>query len=142
MLRKKAERDAAGKKRVFKLRGRDVDFKDIQRYATRNHISEITIGELVASLPQTPSDIQCLTPEPILGLITGRDAYHIQENILRRVQTYMVGGYQEGKWGLSVDGFHVTAPPLQTRSFYESRRHLIISHEQFILLGGSYATIG
>jgi hypothetical protein len=85
ILRKKAERDAAGKKTLFKLRGRDVDFKDIERYATRNHITETTIGELVASHPRTPSDIQCLTPEPIPRLITGRDAYHIQENIPRRV---------------------------------------------------------
>lgn len=119
ILRKKAERDAAGKKTVFRLRGRDVNLEKVQKYVTRNHISETTIGELVASRPQTPPDLQCFTPEPVPETIIGRGVCYVQEQILRRVQTYMVAGYQQSMWRLSDDGFRVTAPPFQTRESYE-----------------------
>jgi hypothetical protein len=119
ILRKKAERDAAGKKTMFRLRGRDVNLESVQKYARRNHISETTIGELVASHPQTPPDLQCLTPEPVPETITGRGTCYIQEQILRRVQMYMGAGYQQKLWGLCEDGFRVTAPPSQTRQSSE-----------------------
>lgn len=88
MLRKKSERDAAGKKTTFRLRGRDVDFGDVQRYATRNHISDANIAALVASHPQTPPDLQCLTPSPPPGPMNYGGAVDSQEQILRTSKTY------------------------------------------------------
>lgn len=107
VLRKKSERDAVGKKTVFKLRGRDVDSKDVQRYAARNHISEDSINALVASHPQTPPDLQCLTPEPVPGTIPGRNECDLHEEILRRFRTYMLGSYEQGVWSSTADGTNI-----------------------------------
>ena len=117
ILRKKAERDAAGKKTVFKLRGREVDFKDIERYATRNHISETTVGDLVASHPQTPPSLECLTPEPSPGTLTSRPARYVEETRFRRIKTYMVQGYQRNiRWQSGVAGLHATVLSFPMRS--------------------------
>ena len=121
ILRKKAERDAAGKKTVFKLRGRGVDFKDVERYATRNRISETTVGDLVASHPQTPPSLECLTPESSPGPLTSRPATYVEETRLRSVKTYEVQGYQRNIGGdSSITGLYATALSFPMKSSYDS----------------------
>jgi hypothetical protein len=121
ILRKKAERDAAGKKTVFKLRGREVDFKDIERYATRNHISETTVGDLVASHPQTPPSLECLTPEPSPGTLISRPIRYVEETRFRRMKTCMVQGYQRNiRWQSGVASLHATVLSFPMRSSYNN----------------------
>src|SRR5438045_3198572 len=60
--RKMANRNAAGKKSIFKVRGRQVDPSDVERYLKRNNLDSNDI-EGAAAVPDTPSDIVCQTPE-------------------------------------------------------------------------------
>jgi hypothetical protein len=121
MLRKKSERDAAGKKTAFKLRGRDVDFKDVQRYAARNHISATSIAELVTSHPQTPPDLQYLTPSPVLESTTGRDANHVQERTLQRSKNVMVGSFENKTWTPAPDSLGVMVPTLTSAMTFKTQ---------------------
>jgi hypothetical protein len=58
IIRKRAQRSTAGKRTTFHLRGRLVDFDDVERYLKRKHIS--TEADFLGSVP-TPPDLVCLS---------------------------------------------------------------------------------
>lgn len=93
MLCKNNQREAAGKKTVFELRGRPVNFSDVQRYAKRNRITDATIQQLVASRPQTPSDLVCSTPPLSPIPVTLTRTLHTGQFAARALSTCVLESY-------------------------------------------------
>lgn len=60
ILRKKTERDAAGKESSFRVRGQPVTMDDVFHYFKRKKGTQ----EMGISAATTPSDISCWTPSP------------------------------------------------------------------------------
>src|SRR5271170_6048661 len=88
ILRKKTTRDAVGKASAFTIRGKPVDFADVQRYAHRKRISDADIQALVSQSPQTPPDLTCCTPPSLPSPIDAPFVVKIPESILRDTVEY------------------------------------------------------
>ena len=63
MLRKKVQRDTVGKASDFMLRGRHVDWQNVERYLRRHKIDPQSLSESL-DVPSTPKALRCDTPPP------------------------------------------------------------------------------
>ena len=66
MLRKKVHRGKAGKTSNFLLRGRVVEWQNVERYLKRHRFNSESLTELLDA-PDTPEALRCYTPPPELS---------------------------------------------------------------------------
>ncbi|KAK0621870.1 Clr5 domain-containing protein [Bombardia bombarda] len=110
MVRLKAQRDKIGKRSVFSVRNRPVDWKDIERYLHRtpgcqakiSHTDDhLELGSaalgIVCRTP-SPDPVQMLSVPPKLNNVR---EIHLHEEVLTHLRTYMDGAFSSGLWVLS-----------------------------------------
>jgi hypothetical protein len=95
---KKTQRDAVGKSSAFKIRAREVDLKDVERYLKRKNLSvEDIIAQWASSAP-TPPGLVCLTPPHIPASPRSPETLAVPERILANIRNYFLGSFEAGTW--------------------------------------------
>ncbi|KAH6612926.1 hypothetical protein B0J18DRAFT_375172 [Chaetomium sp. MPI-SDFR-AT-0129] len=114
MLKLKKQRDAQGKASNFFIRGRPVDWEDIERYLARTPDFWAKHGsQPIDGLSKLSKDITCTTPPPespkllpastnpaVLPNLNAARELHVHEEILRFFRVYTEGSFEQGHWRL------------------------------------------
>ena len=95
IVRKHTERARVGKASTFKVRDQVVDIQKVFRYWERKKIS---VDDIVIrrAMSRTPEAVECLTP--LLSPLRTPDVLATQEQILLKLQDYIRGSFDDGKW--------------------------------------------
>ena len=92
IMRKRAQRSAAGKRTTFYLRGRPVDLDDAERYLKRKRRS--TKADFLRSVP-TPPDLVCLS---VPASPQSPEKFRPLEEIFTHYRNYVNGALDCGLW--------------------------------------------
>jgi hypothetical protein len=118
MLCLKSQRDAVGKSSKFVIRGREIDWNDIERYLKRNPKVSAETNE--NSLKHC--DIICRTPSPdpatvlpVPAILEASDELRIQEEITRITRDYVNAACEQGIWPV-VRGYFVGSNGYRSRN--------------------------
>ncbi|KAL8915785.1 MAG: hypothetical protein Q9172_006665 [Xanthocarpia lactea] len=95
IVRKYAERKANHKSSEFRVRGQDVDYREMVRYFARKGVS---IDEVMArrKTSATPEAVICFTP--VTAPIATPSVFAIPEAIFAAIRDYMNGSFDSGTW--------------------------------------------
>lgn len=95
IVRKEARRSEQGRRSVFRVRGKVVDFERVLDYWSRRGISiENVLDRQTASA--TLDAVECLSPVPSRPMTP--DLFAIPERILQAMQNYYTGSFETGTW--------------------------------------------
>ncbi|KAK3361343.1 hypothetical protein B0T24DRAFT_539550 [Lasiosphaeria ovina] len=107
MVRIKKKRDAINKASRFTIRGRRVDWDDVERYLARNPGLHAKFQDGELEVGNADHGIVCRTPSPdpvralaVPGNLDGARDVRVHEEILQLFTTYTAGSYDQGTWKL------------------------------------------
>jgi hypothetical protein len=100
VVRKKCQRDAAGKHSEFHIRGRLVDLDDVHRYLKRKGMSIKKAIELSAA---TPPELRCCTPDAVPRSPMNPEVYEGPLQVFTEIRHYIFGSRDSKTWYLSAD---------------------------------------
>ena len=95
VVRKHEGRIAKGKASTIRIRGRDIDYRDVVRYWKRKNLSIDAVLAL-RSLSKTPEAVECFTPLP--SPIKTPEVFAVPESIFRTLRDYHRGSLEAGVW--------------------------------------------
>ena len=95
VVRKHEGRVAKGKASTIRIRGRDIDYRDVVRYWKRKNLSIDAVLALRSS-SKTPEAVEFLTPLP--SPIKTPEVFAVPENIFRTLRDYHRGSLEAGIW--------------------------------------------
>ncbi|KAJ9150917.1 hypothetical protein NKR23_g3375 [Pleurostoma richardsiae] len=109
MLRLKAEREAVGKESEFFVRGRKVDWGDVERYMRRSRIPFDSAEAAGAVNELHQRDIICRTPSPLpmARSLQAPDELQRAHETLLIMRGYVDGSIESGQWFLKRTHLHV-----------------------------------
>ncbi|KAL2258669.1 hypothetical protein VTK26DRAFT_7944 [Humicola hyalothermophila] len=136
MLKLKKHRDALGKGSCFFVRGRPVDWDDIERYLSRNPAFWAKHSSGSLDLSTAAQNIRCRTPPPpattqklsVPQKLDGPEHLRGHEDILRLFRAYTEGCFEQRIWNLSPAHKRYFGPGgveanVRLNSWYESVRN-------------------
>ena len=97
-LKKKCEREAAGKISVFYANGRPIDVEKVVRYCQRNKISSTGLSEFLHSQSDPERQIVCRTPPPAERPLQMPERLAVPELILHSLDKFIRGSLESGLW--------------------------------------------
>jgi hypothetical protein len=94
-VRKRSQRTQQGKRSVFRIRGKPVDYQEMVRYFARKRLSiEDVVAQRRAS--KTPEAVVCLTP--ITSPIAIPAVYKLPQLLFTSICDYVDGSFRSGFW--------------------------------------------
>jgi hypothetical protein len=94
-VRKRSQRTQQGKRSVFRIRGKPVDYQEMVRYFARKRLSiEDVVAQRRAS--KTPEAVVCLTP--ITSSIAIPAVYKLPQLLFTSICDYVDGSFRSGFW--------------------------------------------
>ncbi|KAK1482267.1 hypothetical protein CTAM01_13617 [Colletotrichum tamarilloi] len=114
MLRQKEDREAAGKRSQFFLRGQEVNWERVMQYLKHRPDLQDTSSVDIARYLDTSLDITCSTPSPTLlkneipRRIEPHSDLRLLDNSIRIIHSYLDGAFETGL--VAIDG-HVLYGP-------------------------------
>jgi len=94
-VRKRNQRTQQGKRSIFRIRGKPVDYQEMVRYFVRKRLSiEDVVAQRRAS--KTPEAVVCLTP--IISPIAIPEVYKIPQLLFTSICDYVDGSFRSGLW--------------------------------------------
>ena len=93
ILRRKAQREAAGKKSSFMIRGLPVDMSEVERSAKRMKISPHLLSNKAANDVAAIRQLKCWTPPPSPGLVVDTDVALLE--VLSCIGVFIAGSLQD-----------------------------------------------
>lgn len=94
-VRKRNQPTQQGKRSVFRIRGRPVDYQEMVRYFARKRLSiENVVAQRRAS--KTPEAVVCLTP--IISPIASPAVYKTPQLLFTSIRDYVDGSFRSGFW--------------------------------------------
>jgi len=94
-VRKRNQRTQQGKRSVFRIRGKPVDYQEMVRYFARKRLSiENVVAQRRAS--KTPEAVVCLTP--IISPIAIPAVYKTPQLLFTSIRDYVDGSFRSGFW--------------------------------------------
>jgi len=94
-VRKRNQRTQQGKRSIFRIRGKPVDYQEMVRYFVRKRLSiEDVVAHRRAS--KTPEAVVCLTP--IISPIAIPEVYKIPQLLFTSICDYVDGSFRSGLW--------------------------------------------
>lgn len=94
-VRKRNQRTQQGKRSIFRIRGKPVDYQEMVRYFARKRLSiEDVVAQRRAS--KTPEAVVCLTP--ITSPIAIPEVYKTPQLLFTSIRDYVDGSFSSGFW--------------------------------------------